>query len=127
MNADRVAALFRLDAVGEWSRERVREAAVVGPIPAYGSPEWSALPAGDPRRGAAVIVAAECWRRDDPAGPWAEALRQAEQDGAYAARVADDEQDWRARVQPAIRALLDHMARIDRARAAGTDDVGVPL
>ena len=27
----------------------------------YGSPEWDALPDQDPRRAAAVIVAAECW------------------------------------------------------------------
>jgi hypothetical protein len=31
-------------------------------IPSYGSPEWDALPDQDPRRAAAVIVAAECWR-----------------------------------------------------------------
>lgn len=32
------------------------------PIPRYGSPEWNALPDGDLRRVAAVVVAAECWR-----------------------------------------------------------------
>lgn len=31
-------------------------------IPRYGSDEWNALPDQDPRRAAAVIVAAEAWR-----------------------------------------------------------------
>jgi hypothetical protein len=32
-------------------------------IPSYGSPEWDALPDQDPRRAAAVVRAAEAWRR----------------------------------------------------------------
>lgn len=32
------------------------------PIPAYGSEQWAALPAHDPRILAAVVVYAECWR-----------------------------------------------------------------
>lgn len=32
------------------------------PIPSYGTEEWSELPKADPRRLAAVIIAAECWR-----------------------------------------------------------------
>ena len=35
-----------------------------GEIPRYGTPEWEALPSGDPRLFAAVVIAAECWRRD---------------------------------------------------------------
>src|SRR3954471_18487093 len=36
-------------------------------VPDYGSPEWEALPDG-PAKVAAVVVAAECWRRyTDPA------------------------------------------------------------
>jgi hypothetical protein len=31
-------------------------------IPRYGSPEWDSLPDQDPRRAAAVMVAAESWR-----------------------------------------------------------------
>ena len=34
------------------------------PVPRYGSPEWLALPEGDRRKVAAVIVAAECWARE---------------------------------------------------------------
>ncbi|HEY5455709.1 MAG TPA: hypothetical protein VIJ96_09585, partial [Acidothermaceae bacterium] len=36
--------------------------AALGPIPAYGSDEWSALPPQDPRRAAAFAIAAEAWR-----------------------------------------------------------------
>lgn len=35
-----------------------------GEIPVYGSEEWDALDPVDPRRFAAVVVAAECWRQD---------------------------------------------------------------
>lgn len=35
-----------------------------GDIPIYGSPEWEDLPTDDPRRFAAVVRSAECWRRD---------------------------------------------------------------
>lgn len=31
-------------------------------IPRYGSDEWDTLPEQDPRRAAAVALAAECWR-----------------------------------------------------------------
>lgn len=31
--------------------------------PAYGSPAWRDLPSSDPRRAAAIITAAEMWRR----------------------------------------------------------------
>jgi Protein of unknown function (DUF2742) len=35
-----------------------------GEVPIYGSTEWEALDPIDPRRFAAVVVAAECWRQD---------------------------------------------------------------
>lgn len=35
-----------------------------GDIPLYGSDTWEALDLDDPRRFAAVVAAAECWRRD---------------------------------------------------------------
>jgi len=35
-----------------------------GDIPVYGSQDWCDLPATDPRRFAAVVVAAECWRAE---------------------------------------------------------------
>jgi hypothetical protein len=35
----------------------------VGRLPVYGSDEWHALDDSDPRKSAAVSLAAECWRR----------------------------------------------------------------
>jgi Protein of unknown function (DUF2742) len=35
-----------------------------GELPIYGSPDWEALDAVDPRRFASVVRAAECWRLD---------------------------------------------------------------
>lgn len=45
-----------------WALERIRAAAGHGELPPYGSSEWQQLPADDPRRSAAVVVAAEAWR-----------------------------------------------------------------
>lgn len=45
-----------------WALERMRAAGRYGRLPLYGSPDWAALPARDPRRWAAVIAAAEAWR-----------------------------------------------------------------
>ncbi|HEY9411434.1 MAG TPA: DUF2742 domain-containing protein [Jiangellaceae bacterium] len=47
-----------------------------GPVPRYGTPEWEALPDGDPRVFAAVVIAAECWRRDGTPEAIAARLRQ---------------------------------------------------
>ncbi|MEU0253277.1 hypothetical protein ABZ299_12375 [Streptomyces sp. NPDC006184] len=52
------------DAVALWASARVTE--LLGghaDPPPYGSPEWRQLPGSDPRKGAAVITAAEMWRR----------------------------------------------------------------
>lgn len=39
-------------------------------VPEYGSPDWCRLPASDRAKAAAVIEAAELWRRrDEPDGP----------------------------------------------------------
>lgn len=121
-----VARIAGRDETGLRARAQIARARRHGPIPAYGSPGWLALPADDPRRPAAVLVAAECWRLDDPAGPWAAAVRDAERAGAYAAqeRAAAETWPW---VQAAARDLREYMTRIERARAAGADDMGMPL
>lgn len=67
-------------------------------VPAYGSAEWQQMAAADPRRAAAVIEAAELWRRhvaeqyrlaqlaeDDPDAWHAEVTAPAD---AYARRIA---------------------------------------
>jgi hypothetical protein len=57
-----------------------------GEIPIYASPEWEALEPTDPRRFAAVVRAAECWRLDGEP----DAIRQ---------RLAEDDVLARARVR----------------------------
>ncbi|MFE8011474.1 hypothetical protein ACFU3O_01900 [Streptomyces antibioticus] len=49
------------DHVALWAEARCRYLA--SDFPTYGSPEWRALHPDDPRRFAAVIDAAECWRK----------------------------------------------------------------
>jgi hypothetical protein len=56
-----------------------------GEIPIYGSPEWEALDSIDPRRFAAVVRAAECWRLDSE--PDAVRRRIAEDDLLAAVRI----------------------------------------
>ena len=79
-----------------WAR-RMLDAAE-GPIPSYGSPEWLALPEGDRRKVAAVVIAAECWATD-PEWTWIEALyaatafRDAE-DADYLARADAHRREW---------------------------------
>ena len=46
----------------DWAAERIRAARELGPLPLYGSDQWAALAARDPRRWGAVIRAAEAWR-----------------------------------------------------------------
>ncbi|WP_163548367.1 hypothetical protein [Candidatus Frankia nodulisporulans] len=110
--------ILRQDPVGHWSRNLISAARDLGPVPRYGSTEWIDLPVNDPRRLAAVVIAAECWRLDEPTGAWAQALRQAEQDGVHQAAVDEFEDMWRR--------TLAHINRVDRARAAGSD-IGLPL
>ena len=53
------------DAVALWASARVTELLgdSEGPAPKYGTAEWHRLAGNDPRKGAAVITAAEMWRR----------------------------------------------------------------
>ncbi|TSD62809.1 hypothetical protein [Aeromicrobium piscarium] len=68
-----------------------------GPIPKYGSAEWVLLPADDPRREAAMAIAAEAWfsegQPDVIAGRFFTELYAA----SKAAKVAEDE-DYQAAV-----------------------------
>ncbi|MFP8904809.1 hypothetical protein [Streptomyces atacamensis] len=73
------------------------------PAPEYGTPEWLALPPADPRRAAALITAAEQWRRHtaeqhrlgqladtDPDAWFAEVTADADTEAARRARrIAD--------------------------------------
>lgn len=51
------------ETTGRWADDVVATAREVGRLPEYGSAEWHALIPGDPRRFAALVVAAEAWRR----------------------------------------------------------------
>ncbi|MET8803611.1 hypothetical protein [Streptomyces sp. NPDC004546] len=52
------------DPVALWASARVTELlAGHDDPPQYGSAEWQQLPGNDPKKGAAVITAAEMWRR----------------------------------------------------------------
>jgi hypothetical protein len=75
----------------------------VGPIPTYGSPEWEQVPDGDPRRLAAVVRAAECWRLDSEP----EAVRR---------RLVED--DWLVRYRIRAAGLDVHEALMERRRIA---------
>lgn len=61
-------------------------------VPRYGSPEWDALPDQDPRRAAAVVIAAECWRDHS-------SVERVAQD--LLADLIDREQELRRRVREA--------------------------
>lgn len=44
-----------------WAVALIRRGRALGALPRYGSPHWCSLPDSDPRKVAAVVVAAECW------------------------------------------------------------------
>ncbi|SBW20447.1 hypothetical protein FDG2_1695 [Candidatus Protofrankia californiensis] len=113
-----------VDPVGSWARRKIREAQPTGTFPRYGSAGWIRLEDSDPRKIAAVLAAAECWRLEsNPA--WRAALIQAEQDGARAAYLRDVDRNW-GEVQATWSELSRHIGRIEQARRAG-GDIGLPL
>lgn len=92
--ADRRAA----EQTSKWARAWL--SCVQQDFPRYGSPAWVALPRDDPRRWAAILWMAECWRIDSLPHVIGERLRyemacreqvervvEAEQDRQLAARV----------------------------------------
>lgn len=48
-----------------WAREEI---AVLASVPEYGSETWHALEPSDPRRQAALVLAAERWRESQGVG-----------------------------------------------------------
>lgn len=48
----------------EWAALYIHRGRTAGELPRYGSPAWLDLPDADPRKVAAVVVAAECWADD---------------------------------------------------------------
>ena len=58
-DADNAPPADYRQAVAVWARAQIRAFAGTGPIPEYGTVDWIRLPDRDPRRYAAVIIAAE--------------------------------------------------------------------
>lgn len=75
-----------------WARALIEAGEVLGPLPTYGSRLWLQLGHRDPRRVAACVRAAECWRLDGERLPerlaeeaaHARAARDAEEAAAFA-------------------------------------------
>ena len=61
---DNVRAQTNRDNRVRFARSHIRSAQQHGPVPRYGSDAWHRLDYADPRRWAAVIMAAECWAQD---------------------------------------------------------------
>lgn len=55
---------FTVPPIPDWANKLLELGRRNGPIPIYGSPDWHALEPADPRRFAAAVAAAECWRQD---------------------------------------------------------------
>jgi hypothetical protein len=60
--ADRASADALAIELNRQVRAFIDDARKIGPLHWYGTAAWAALPHGDPRRNAAVYLAAECWR-----------------------------------------------------------------
>ncbi len=75
----------RHDPVALWASAQVT-ALNVADVPEYGSPAWSALRATDLRRAAAIVTAAEHWRRHAAREAWLDCL------------LVDDPERWFAYV-----------------------------
>lgn len=97
------------------------------PIPAYGSPDWDALPDQDPRRAASIIRAAEAWRDHLSPERVAEDLRRqlADEDQAVRRRIRETSWDVAAAADweqlsrtPTFAELCDRRGQHDRAERA---------
>jgi hypothetical protein len=106
--------------VTAWARAIITRGRTVGDVPSYGSHDWCALPAADPRRIAALVVAAESWRADEPGRWWARVQREAEQLGVRRAYLAGIDERW-PEVQAAAVEIRAWHLRLQRSRAAGGD------
>lgn len=52
------------DPTAAWAATAIRQGREAGGAVRYGDPEWLQLPAGDPRRFAGLVIAAEAWRQE---------------------------------------------------------------
>lgn len=76
------------DPVALWAEQQVT-ALGVDQYPVYGSPAWTSLRAADPRRAAAIIEAAEQWRRHQAHEQWLDDLLEHNPEAWYRLFTAD--------------------------------------
>ncbi|HXH78179.1 hypothetical protein [Nocardioides sp.] len=104
----------------EWARRLIARAEFSAPT--YGSAEWLALPEGDARKVAAVVVAAESWARDADdlevrLRLECEALSRANkraEDVEYTANAAEHREQWAG-----LDKLVTHPLAVARRAALG--------
>ncbi|MFI5805795.1 hypothetical protein [Streptomyces sp. NPDC051561] len=122
------------DPVALWASAQVTTLGAVD-CPEYGSPAWSALRAADPRRAAAIITAAEQWRRHNAREAWLDHLL-IEDPERWFAHVTAEANAYAARIAPALarRPTFDELAARRSAQveprevvaAAGWPPVAIP-
>ncbi len=102
-----------------WALDRIRAAGRHGRIPLYGSPDWAALPARDPRRWAAVIAAAEAWRDHRSPERISIEIRQAlqDEDARLISRMKDAAVDVSSATDWTSHAARPTHAELERRRA----------
>jgi hypothetical protein len=71
-----------------WAEQQIATLGV-NASPEYGSPAWLALRANDPRRAAAIIEAAEKWRRQQAREQWLDELLERDPEQWYRHVTAD--------------------------------------
>ncbi|MFK0289336.1 hypothetical protein ACIQU6_02455 [Streptomyces sp. NPDC090442] len=84
---------FWEDPVALWAEAQAVHLA--GDYPAYGSPQWSALPPDSPARFAAVLEAAELWRRQVAEQARLDALLDTDPDRWFREVTADANEEAR--------------------------------
>ena len=103
-------------------------------IPDYGTPAWARLEARDPVRSAAVITAAELWRRHAAEQARLDALLDADP-VAYFREVTADADHTAARLGRALASTPTHAALVQRRKlrpphpvtaAPGWTPIGIP-
>ncbi|GAA2407349.1 hypothetical protein GCM10010420_39300 [Streptomyces glaucosporus] len=94
---------FTADPTALWASAQVT--ALLGeqnePAPEYGSPAWARLRAADPRRAAAIITAAEQWRRHTARTAWLDQLLEEDPERWFAVVTADAD-DQARRLAPML-------------------------
>ncbi|WP_301124741.1 hypothetical protein [Streptomyces cacaoi] len=96
------------DATALWAEAKVTDLLDGAPdgitVPSYGSPAWLALPAGHPLRSAAVVTAAEAWRRRELEAQRLDALAETDPEAWFREMTAEADRHA-ARLGPRLAAV----------------------